>query len=39
VSKWLGKGTYVGLAMDVGAAGLEIKEACVVGRGLLGSER
>jgi len=32
VSKWLGKGTYVGLAMDVGAAGLEIKEACVVGR-------
>ena len=32
VSKWLGKGTYVGLAMDVGAAGLEIKEACVMGR-------
>ena len=32
VSKWLGKGTYVGLAMDVGAAGLEIKEACVAGR-------
>ncbi|MBF6029249.1 hypothetical protein ICY20_15990 [Pseudomonas sp. P115] len=32
VSKWLGKGTYVGLAMDVGAAGLEIKEACVTGR-------
>lgn len=32
VSKWLGKGTYVGLAMDVGAAGVEIKEACVTGR-------
>ena len=32
VSKWLGTGTYVGLAMDVGAAGLEIKEACVTGR-------
>lgn len=31
-SKWLGKGTYVGLALDVGAAGLEIKEACMVGR-------
>ncbi|WP_332846002.1 hypothetical protein [Pseudomonas lactucae] len=31
-SKWLGKGTYVGLAMDVGVAGLEIKEACVEGR-------
>ncbi|MDQ0739815.1 hypothetical protein QF045_002675 [Pseudomonas sp. W4I3] len=32
VSKWLGKGTYVGMAMDVGAAGLEIKEACMTGR-------
>ncbi|MEG8235439.1 hypothetical protein [Pseudomonas orientalis] len=32
VSKWLGKGMYVGLAMDVGAAGLEIKEACMTGR-------
>ena len=32
MSKWLGKGTYVGLALDVGAAGLEIKEACGVGR-------
>lgn len=32
VSKWLGKGTYVGLGMDVGAAGLEIKEACMTGR-------
>lgn len=32
VSKWLGTGTYVGLAMDVGATGLEIKEACVAGR-------
>lgn len=32
VSKWLGKGTYVGLALDVGSAGLEIKEACVTGR-------
>jgi hypothetical protein len=31
-SKWLGKGTYVGLAMDVGVAGLEIKQACVEGR-------
>lgn len=31
-SKWLGKGTYVGLALDVGVAGLEIKEACVQGR-------
>lgn len=25
-------GTYVGLALDVGVAGLEIKEACVEGR-------
>lgn len=32
VSKWLGNGTYVGLALDVGVAGLEIKEACVEGR-------
>ncbi|CRM71988.1 hypothetical protein [Pseudomonas sp. 37 R 15] len=32
VSKWLGKGMYVGMAMDVGAAGLEIKEACMTGR-------
>lgn len=32
MSKWLGKGTYVGLALDVGVAGLEIKEACVEGR-------
>ncbi|RFD26567.1 hypothetical protein CER19_20345 [Pseudomonas sp. GL93] len=31
-SKWLGKGTYVGLALDVGVASLEIKEACVEGR-------
>jgi hypothetical protein len=31
-SKWLGAGTYVGLALDVGVAGLEIKEACVDGR-------
>lgn len=31
-SSWLGKGTYVGLALDVGVAGLEIKEACVDGR-------
>ncbi|MGU9819039.1 hypothetical protein ACU684_27035 [Pseudomonas sp. LF135] len=31
-SKWLGKGAYVGLALDVGVAGLEIKEACVAGR-------
>ena len=31
-SKWLGKGTYVGLALDVGVAGWEIKEACVEGR-------
>ncbi|WP_415639959.1 hypothetical protein, partial [Pseudomonas fluorescens] len=27
MSKWLGKGTYVGLGLDVGVAGLEIKEA------------
>ena len=32
MSKWLGKGTYVGLALDVGVTGLEIKEACVTGR-------
>ena len=32
MSKWLGKRTYVGLALDVGVAGLEIKEACVEGR-------
>ncbi|WP_405121393.1 hypothetical protein [Pseudomonas petroselini] len=32
MSKWLGKGTYVGLALDVGVAGLEIKKACVEGR-------
>ncbi|MEX5549430.1 hypothetical protein Q1J68_27805 [Pseudomonas pergaminensis] len=32
MSKWMGKGTYVGLALDVGVAGLEIKEACVEGR-------
>lgn len=32
MSKWLGSGTYVGLALDVGVAGLEIKEACVTGR-------
>lgn len=31
-SKFLGKGTYVGLALDVGVAGLEIKEACMRGR-------
>ncbi|MFB3303993.1 hypothetical protein [Pseudomonas sp. AMR01] len=31
-SKWLGRGTYVGLVMDTAAAGLEIKEACVTGR-------
>lgn len=31
-SKWLGKGAYVGLALDVGVAGLEIKEACGAGR-------
>ncbi|UNM22272.1 hypothetical protein K0P33_12805 [Pseudomonas sp. ArH3a] len=32
MSKWLGKGTYVGLVLDVGVGGLEIKEACVQGR-------
>lgn len=32
MSKWLGNGAYVGLALDVGVAGLEIKEACVTGR-------
>lgn len=28
----LSKGTYVGIALDVGAGGLEIQEACSVGR-------
>ena len=32
MSKWLKQGTYLGLALDVGVAGLEIREACVVGR-------
>ncbi|WP_313599575.1 hypothetical protein [Pseudomonas sp.] len=32
MSKWLGKGTYLGVALDVGVAGLEIKGACVAGR-------
>ena len=32
-SKFLGNGTYVGLALDVGVAGLEIKEACTKDRG------
>ena len=31
-SHFLGKGTYVGLALDVGVTGLEIKEACMAGR-------
>ncbi|WP_455928342.1 hypothetical protein [Pseudomonas capeferrum] len=31
-SRFLGKGTYVGLALDVGVAGLEVKEACMEGR-------
>ncbi|MDY0833185.1 MULTISPECIES: hypothetical protein [unclassified Pseudomonas] len=31
-SKFLGKGTYVGMALDVGVTGLEIKEACMQGR-------
>lgn len=31
-SRFLGKGTYVGLGLDVGVAGLEIKEACMQGR-------
>lgn len=31
-SKWLGKGTYMGLALDVGVTGLEVREACVTGR-------
>ncbi|NMZ08568.1 hypothetical protein HBO37_24755 [Pseudomonas proteolytica] len=34
-SKFLGNGTYVGLALDVGVAGLEIKEACMKDRGEL----
>ncbi|NMZ23190.1 hypothetical protein HBO02_12265 [Pseudomonas proteolytica] len=34
-SKFLGNGTYVGLALDVGVAGLEIKEACTKDRGEL----
>ncbi|MBC3198292.1 hypothetical protein [Pseudomonas poae] len=32
MSKWLGKGTYIGLALDVGVTGLEVREACVTGR-------
>lgn len=32
LSKWLQQGTYVGLALDVGVTGLEIKESCVTGR-------
>ncbi|AZE84712.1 hypothetical protein C4J98_3306 [Pseudomonas orientalis] len=32
MSKWLKQGTYLGLALDVGVAGLEVREACVVGR-------
>lgn len=31
-SKWLSKGTYLGLALDVGVTGLELKEACMTGR-------
>ncbi|NMX93858.1 MULTISPECIES: hypothetical protein [unclassified Pseudomonas] len=34
-SRLLGNGTYVGLALDVGVAGLEIKEACMKDRGEL----
>ncbi len=32
MSKWLGNGTFMGIALDVGVTGLEIKEACVTGR-------
>ena len=32
MSQWLKQGTYLGMALDVGVAGLEIKEACVAGR-------
>ncbi|AZE62019.1 MULTISPECIES: hypothetical protein [Pseudomonas fluorescens group] len=32
MSNWLKHGTYLGMALDVGVAGLEIKEACVEGR-------
>lgn len=32
MSQWLKQGTYLGMALDVGVAGLEIKEACVEGR-------
>lgn len=28
----MSKGTYVGMALDVGAGALEIKEACSTGR-------
>ncbi|AZF27540.1 hypothetical protein [Pseudomonas sp. R2-60-08W] len=31
-SKWLKQGTYLGMALDVSVAGLEVREACVVGR-------
>lgn len=32
MSKWLSNGTFMGIALDVGVTGLEIKEACVTGR-------
>ncbi|MCP1464283.1 hypothetical protein [Pseudomonas sp. S3E17] len=32
MSKWLGNGTFIGIALDVGVTGLEIKEACVTER-------
>jgi hypothetical protein len=32
MSKWLGNGTFIGIALDVGVTGMEIKEACVTGR-------
>ena len=32
MSQRLKQGTYLGMALDVGVAGLEIKEACVAGR-------
>ena len=32
MSKWLGNGTFIGIALDAGVTGLQIKEACVTGR-------
>lgn len=31
-ARWIKKGTYIGIALDVAATGLAIREACMVGR-------